>query len=99
MALWDAIRAPAAHGIVIEGVDMTRLVRSGASPRGMSYLLRAARVRAWLEGRDMVVPEDLREVFPEVMAHRIFIDPVYELRRERIVGELIAAMFQRVPAP
>ena len=99
MALWDAIRAPAAHGIALDGVDMTRLIQGGASPRGMSYLVRAARVRAWLEGRDMVVPEDLRAVFPEVMAHRIFIDPIYEMRRERIVGELIAAVFERVPAP
>lgn len=98
-ALWDAIRSPADHGIAVEGVDMARLVQGGASPRGMSYLVRAARVRAWLEGRDMVVPEDLRAVFPEVMAHRIFIDPVYELRRGRIVGELIAAVFARVPAP
>ncbi len=99
LALWEAIRNPATLGIEIEGVDMARLVQGGASPRGMSYLVRAARVRAWLEGRDMVVPEDLRAVFPEVMAHRIFIDPVYELRRERIVGELIAGVFARVPAP
>ncbi|MBS7538865.1 AAA family ATPase [Ancylobacter lacus] len=98
-ALWAALRDPAAAGVVVPGVDMARLVAGGASPRGMSYLVRAARVRAWLEGRDMVVPEDLRAVFPEVMAHRIFLDPVYELRRGEIVGELIAQVFARVPAP
>lgn len=98
-ALWAALRDPAAAGVALPGVDMARLVAGGASPRGMSYLVRAARVRAWLEGRDMVVPEDLRAVFPEVMAHRIFLDPVYELRREEIVGELIAQVFARVPAP
>ena len=32
----------------------------------------------------MVVPEDLRAVFFETMAHRIFLDPIYELRREPI---------------
>lgn len=99
LALWDAVRFPETLGLEIDGVDIRRLVQGGASPRGMSYLLRAARVRAWLEGRDMVVPEDLRAVFPEVMAHRIFIDPVYELRRERVVGDLIAGVFARVPAP
>lgn len=99
LALWDAVRHPETLGIEIDGVDLRRLVQGGASPRGMSYLLRAARVRAWLEGRDIVVPEDLRAVFPEVMAHRIFIDPVYELRRERIVADLIAGLFARVPAP
>ncbi|MBB3769546.1 MoxR-like ATPase [Angulomicrobium tetraedrale] len=99
MALWEAVREPHAHGIHVDNVDMARLVQGGASPRGMSYLVRAARVRAWIENRDMVVPEDVRAVFPEVMAHRIFIDPVYEMRREALVGDLIAGVFARVPAP
>ena len=87
--LWQAVRDPASAGIDIADVDMQRLVTGGASPRGMSYLLRAARVAAWLDGRDMVVPEDLRAVFFETMAHRIFFDPIYELRREPIVRELV----------
>ncbi|MFN3623037.1 MAG: MoxR family ATPase, partial [Hyphomicrobium sp.] len=66
---------------------------------GMSYLLRAARVAAWLDGRHMVVPEDLRAVFFETMAHRIFLSPIYELRRDAIVRELIRQLFERVPAP
>ncbi|MFS8036625.1 AAA family ATPase [Xanthobacter sp. AM11] len=98
-ALWDAVRTPAQVGIALPGIDMDRLVRGGASPRGMSFLVRAARVRAWLEGRDMIVPEDLRAVFPEVMAHRIFFDPVYEMRREPIAAALCATAFERVPAP
>ena len=98
-ALWAAIRAPHRQGIHIEDVDTARLVIGGASPRGISYLVRAARVRAWLEGRDMVIPEDLRDVFIEVMAHRIFVDPVYELRRQELVRELCAAAFRTVPVP
>ncbi|MBS7544659.1 AAA family ATPase [Ancylobacter oerskovii] len=99
LALWSAVRAPHEHGVVVEGVDPERFIQGGASPRGLSYLVRAARVRAWLEGREMVVPEDIRAVFPEVMAHRIFVDPIYEMRRERLVGDLIAGIFARVPAP
>ncbi|PRD41274.1 AAA family ATPase [Phyllobacterium phragmitis] len=99
VALWQAVRTPNRHGIEIEGVDMERLVFGGASPRGVSYLVRAARVRAWLEGREMVVPEDIRDVFVEVMAHRIFLDPVYELRREPIVRALCRAVFDKVPTP
>lgn len=99
IALWDAVRAPDAAGITLPGVRMDRLVQGGASPRGMSFLVRAARVRAWLEGRDMIVPEDLRAVFPEVMAHRIFFDPVYEMRREEIASALCRAAFETVPAP
>jgi MoxR-like ATPase len=99
LALWRAVRNPTSAGIEIPGVDMLRLVLGGASPRGMSYLLRAARVTAWLNGRPMVVPEDLRNVFFETMAHRIFLDPIYELRREAIVRELCKQLFERVPAP
>ncbi len=97
--LWKAIRDPAADGIVIPGINITRMVAGGASPRGMSYLIRAARVRAWLSGRDMVVPEDIRDIFYECMAHRIFLAPVYELRREELVRALIDAVFAKVPAP
>jgi MoxR-like ATPase len=99
IGLWGAVQAPHQHGIEIEGTDAERLVLGGASPRGVSYLVRAARVRAWLEGRSMVVPEDLRDVFVEVMAHRIFLDPVYELRRERIVQALCKAAFDTVAVP
>jgi MoxR-like ATPase len=65
----------------------------------MSYLIRAARVSAWLTGRDMVVPEDIRDIFYECMAHRIFLAPVYELRREELVRALISDVFAKVPAP
>lgn len=97
--LWTAIREPAKAGIDIPNVDVTRLIAGGASPRGMSYLIRAARVQAWLSGRDMVVPEDIREIFSECMAHRIFLAPVYELRRDDIIRSLITGVFAKVPAP
>ena len=97
--LWQAIRNPAAAGIEIEGVDTARLVAAGASPRGLSYLVRAARVAAWLEGRNMAVPEDVQAVFFETMAHRIFFEPVYEMRRETIARELIDSLFATVPVP
>ncbi len=98
--LWDATVRPAAAGLVLQtDVDMERLVQGGASPRGLAFLVRAARVRAWLEGRSMLVPEDVRDVFVETMAHRIFLDPVYELRREQIVAELCAAVLANVAVP
>lgn len=99
LGLWDALRQPAEAGIVMKGVESARLVHGGASPRGMSYLMRAARVAAWLNGRDMVVPEDVREVFHETMAHRVFFDPIYELRRDAIARQLVTSVFETVPAP
>ena len=99
VAIWQALRNPEAAGITIEGVQMSRLVLGGASPRGMSYLMRAARVHAWLAERMMVVPEDVRAVFPEVMAHRIFLDPIYENRAMPLVRELCRQVFERVRVP
>ncbi|MEC4589697.1 MoxR family ATPase [Nitrospirillum amazonense] len=97
--LWDALVRPAAAGIDLPAIDIDRLVQGGASPRGLAFLVRASRVRAWLEGRDMLVPEDVRDVFVETMAHRVFLDPIYELRRETIVRDLCAAVLATVPAP
>jgi MoxR-like ATPase len=99
VALWDALLDPIAAGVELPDVEMQGLVRGGASPRGLAFLVRAARVRAWLEGRDALVPEDIREIFIETMAHRIFIDPIYAMRGDEIVKDLCRAAFAAVPAP
>jgi MoxR-like ATPase len=99
VAIWDAVRAPQTAGLRIEGVDMARLVKSGGSPRGLSFLARAARVQAWICGRSIVLPEDIRSVFVETMAHRIFVNPVYESRADGLTRALCAQVFERVPAP
>ncbi|GJE45671.1 AAA family ATPase [Methylobacterium soli] len=100
VALWEALVRPAAAGIRLPGIDdMEGLVQGGASPRGIAFLVRAARVRAWLEGRHWLVPEDIRAIFPEVMAHRVFLEPIHELRRAEIVPDLCRAVFDTVPAP
>lgn len=97
--LWAATRKPGDYGIRIEGVDMSQLILAGASPRGMSMMMRAARVHAWLEGRTHLIPEDILGVFRETIAHRIFLAPVYELRRETILRELMDGILRHVAAP
>lgn len=97
--LWAATRNPSALDFEIEGVDTARLVQSGASPRGMSMLLRAARVAAWLADRAEVVPGDLHSVFEPVVAHRIFFTPIYEMRRIEIAGQLMARILETVASP
>jgi MoxR-like ATPase len=102
LALWRATEQPAESGVRLAQLDeleLSRLVLAGASPRGMSMLLRAARVAAWLDGRDHLVPEDLQAVFHEVLAHRLVLQPVYELRRAALLPALMAAILQAVPAP
>ncbi|HWO99631.1 MAG TPA: MoxR family ATPase [Methylococcus sp.] len=97
--LWEATRSPERYGIALEGVAMDRLILAGASARGMSMMMRAARVAAWLDGRDHLLPEDLQGVFRETIAHRVFFHPVYELRRQELADELTNRVLQQVAAP
>ena len=97
--LCAATRGPAEFGIELDGVDALRLVQAGTSPRGMSMLLRAARVAAWLAGRSEVVPGDLHAVFGPVVAHRIFFSPIYEMRRSEIAAQLMAGILETVASP
>ena len=97
--LCAATRNPAAFGIKLAGVTAPELVQAGASPRGMSMLLRAARVAAWLAGRSEVVPEDIHTVFEPTIAHRIFFSPIYEMRRSEIAGPFTSAILEAVASP
>ena len=99
LALWQATEEPARFGIVLDGVDMQKLILAGASPRGMSALMRAARVVAWLGRRDHVIPEDIHAVLPSALGHRVFFTPIYELRRDVLVDALVAEIMDRVASP
>lgn len=97
--LWRATKAPMDFGVKVSGVDMNRLVLSGASPRGMAMLLRAARVNAWLNNREAVLPDDIHAVFHETIAHRVVFSPVYEMRRTEIAREMLSGIMNAVVAP
>ncbi len=99
LELWRATAAPADYGVKLSDLDTAQLMLAGASPRGMSMLLRAARVAAWLEGRDYTTPEDLQAVFDVTIAHRLCFQPVYEMRRHEIAAPLIAGILGNVAAP
>ncbi|HSI58489.1 MAG TPA: MoxR family ATPase [Ideonella sp.] len=97
--LWLATREPARYGVQLPEIEVDELVAAGAGPRGMAMLIRAARVHAWLEGRPAIVPEDLRAVFVETVAHRLALQPVYEAQRAAIARPLAAEILRRVAAP
>ncbi len=99
LGLWRATAAPAEYGVRLSDLDTAQLMLAGASPRGMSLLLRAARVAAWLDGRDHVTPEDVQAVFVETIAHRLCYQPVYEMRRHEISGRLMSGILASVAAP
>ena len=97
--LWRATKAPLDFGVQVSGVDMKRLVLSGASPRGMGMVLRAARVNAWLNERTAVLPEDIHAVFHSTVAHRLVFSPVYEMRRTEIARDMLSGIINAIATP
>jgi MoxR-like ATPase len=73
-------------------------VQVGASPRGALALMKAARGRALLNGRDFVTPDDVKEIAVPVLAHRLTLRP--EMWVRRVGGEdVVRAVLTTVPAP
>jgi MoxR-like ATPase len=73
-------------------------VEIGASPRGSLALLRLARARAALDGRDFVVPDDVKAVAVPALAHRLVLRP--ELWVRRVDGDaVVGRILESVPAP
>jgi len=73
-------------------------VAVGASPRAELDLVQLARARALLDGRDYVIPEDVKALAAPAMAHRISLRPemwVRQVRSRDVVDELL----RRVPVP
>ena len=84
--------------------ELTRRTRQssdiylGASPRGTLALSRASQARAALNGRDYVLPDDVKDLAVPVLGHRIIVSPAARLRElsaDRIVQEIV----HTTPAP
>ena len=73
-----ATRNPAEYGLAKEA----DYIQFGASPRASIHLNLAAKVMAYLEGRDYVLPEDIKEMTPDVLNHRILL--TYEAEADNI---------------
>ena len=68
-------------------------IRYGASPRASLHLMRAAQSLAALRGRDFVLPDDIKELFTPVLAHRLVIDSKERLKGitdQKILQEILA---------
>ncbi len=97
--LWESTQNPEKFGIKLDSVDVNRLIHTGASPRGMGMLLKAARVNAWLMNRDSLYPEDIHAVFHELIAHRLVFNTMYENRRTVLARELTSQILATVAVP
>jgi MoxR-like ATPase len=93
--------APALEQYIVSIATATRTMselRLGVSPRGSLALLRAARACAAAAGRAFVIPEDVKDLAPVVLAHRVILQPDAELQG-RTGTELITRAVQAVPVP
>ncbi|MBX6331568.1 MAG: AAA family ATPase [Gemmatimonadaceae bacterium] len=89
-----ATREPAAAGLA----ELSPLVAYGASPRAAIALVRAAKARAFMEGRGYVTPADVKDLAPDVLRHRLIL--TYEADAERITAdEVLARILDRLPVP
>ena len=82
----------------IYGEGLSDWLRFGASPRATLAIDRCARARAWLAGRDYVSPEDVQDVAPDVLRHRVLLS--YEAEAEgRTADQFVGELLGMVPVP
>ncbi len=73
-------------------------LEGGASPRAAALLAGAARARAALDGRDYVIPDDVKALAPAVLRHRVILSPAAEIEG-RPVESVVQRLIEEVEAP
>lgn len=75
-----------------------RHVAVGASPRASLALLKLSRAQAALDGRDYILPDDIKTYVPPVLIHRLILQPEYWMKQQ-VAAEVIDAVLKSVPVP
>lgn len=78
--------------------DLRSLIEFGASPRATIALLKSAKALAFLRGRGYVTPDDVKQIAPDVLRHRIMV--TFEAQAESITSDqIIEQILSRVSVP
>ncbi|HEY1488144.1 MAG TPA: AAA family ATPase [Micromonosporaceae bacterium] len=89
-----ATRTPADYGMA----DVARLIQYGASPRASLGIVRATRALALLRGRDYALPQDLLDIAPDILRHRLVLS--YDALADDISADrIIERVLATVPMP
>jgi MoxR-like ATPase len=89
-----ATREPASNGLK----NIRALIAVGASPRATLFMVKAARAHAFLRGRGYVTPEDVKQVAPDVLRHRVVV--TFEAEAEEITSaQIVQQILSRVEVP
>ncbi|MDT7934497.1 MAG: MoxR family ATPase [Sphingomonadaceae bacterium] len=83
---------------IIRATRETQDLAVGASPRAGAMLAAAARAAAALDGREYVLPDDVKALAPALLRHRLILSPAAEIDG-RTVDQIVADLLERVDAP
>ena len=83
---------------LVRSTRETADLSGGASPRGAAMLALAARARAVLDGRDYVIPDDVKALALPALRHRVILSPAAEIEG-RQVDQVLTALVEQVEAP
>ena len=83
---------------IVHETRTDRRVAVGGSPRASLAFLKMARARAALEGRDYILPDDIKHYAMPVLSHRLILQPEYWMAR-RVAEEVINDVLEKVPVP
>jgi len=81
---------------LVDGIRRREFVRMGPSPRASIWLFKGARARAYLQGRDYVIPDDVKVLAPYVLSHRIILTPEAEME-EISQNDVIQEALREIP--
>ena len=80
------------------GTRKDHRVRVGASPRGSLALMKLAMAHAAINGRNFVLPDDIKEYLIPALSHRLMLEPDYWMRKHA-AEEIINGISRSVPVP
>jgi MoxR-like ATPase len=83
---------------LVRGTRENPELESGASPRAGAMLAGAARARAALDGRDFVIPDDVKTLAPALLRHRVILSPAAEINGRKVEG-IVTAIIEAIEAP
>ncbi len=83
---------------LIHATREDRRVSVGASPRGSLAFLKLARARAALDGRDYVIPDDIKMFATPVLSHRLILQPEYWMSQS-VASDVIEDVLKKTPVP
>ena len=97
--VWDIYLDESLQDYIVKLVNATRTHRDltlGASPRASLALYKAAQALAAVHGRDHVLPDDIQQLVPAVLSHRLITTPEAELRG-RSSAKILQEIIETVP--